>query len=309
MLNIGIIGLGPEWESQYRPALARLSRRLRVTAVFDPVVSRAERAALDLGARCVLSMRAVLKRKDVRAVLLLDDSWHGLAPLRFAVESTKPLYIAGRLSHPLEQLEALSQAATAQGLVVCSELRMRATPATARVMELTATQLGQARDSDFSISSRLPEVSPLVVELIDAAAVVLRSLPSAVRIISTEPGLVRLAVEFRRSDPTGKPATLRIGLRYDATTSWLNFNTLCRYGVVEQTGDAQLRWRLIDGPPVDEVLDRERPAIEVLLDHFARRVVGGLVPIPGLDDACRILRLLEPHRDAIALFGKSPPSA
>ena len=131
-MQIGIIGLGPHWESHHRPALARLSRRLRVVAVYDPVASRAERAAHELGARCTLSMRAVLKRNDVRAVLLLDESWHGLAPLRFAVDSGKPMYVAGRLTVSLDALDALCRDAAGQSLVICPELRLRTAPATAR---------------------------------------------------------------------------------------------------------------------------------------------------------------------------------
>lgn len=305
MLNIGIIGLGPDWESHYRPALARLSRRLRVTTVYDPVVTRAERAAHDLGAGCALSMRALLKRKDVRAVLLLDDVWHGLAPLRFALESGKPMYVAGRLSHPVDQLEALRDAAAAQGLVVCSDLRMRTAPATVRIMELTATQLGKARDPNFTAHCGPPEILPLLVEVIDAAGVVLRSLPSAIRITRSAPGQMVVEVDFGRIDTAGTQATLRISRQQNATTSAFVCGMNCRHGTVEQIGDAELRWRLTDGPQVCETLDRERPAVEVLLDHFARRVVGGLVPIPGLDDACRILRLLEPHRDGIAAFAPS----
>ena len=74
-------------------------------------------------------MRALLKRNDVRAVLLLDDTAHGLTPLRFAIDAGKPMYVAGRLTQPLERLEPLSQAAAAQGLIVCCELRMRTAPA------------------------------------------------------------------------------------------------------------------------------------------------------------------------------------
>ena len=42
-----------------------------------------------------------------------------------------------------------------------------------------------------------------------------------------------------------------------------------------------------------ESLDSERAAVEVMLDHFSRRVVGGLIPVPTLDDFCRASRLVE----------------
>jgi hypothetical protein len=73
----------------------------------------------------------------------------------------------------------------------------------------------------------------------------------------------------------------------------------CRGGTILQMGETGLTWQCDTGNEFHELLDVERTGAEVLLDHFARRIVGGLVPIPGLDDACRILRLLDPHRDAI----------
>ena len=48
MLNIGVIGLGPDWETRHRPALARLARRIRIAAVYDAVTPRAERVADEL---------------------------------------------------------------------------------------------------------------------------------------------------------------------------------------------------------------------------------------------------------------------
>jgi hypothetical protein len=301
MLNIGIIGLGPHWESQYRPALARLSRRLRVTAIYDPVASRAERAAQELGAACVLSMRKLLKRSDVRAVLLLEESWHGLAPPRFALASGKSLYVAGRLTSPLESLDALCRAAAGQSLVICPALRLRTAPATVRMMELTATRLGSVEAADIELKVKQgTTLLPLLVAVIDAASVVVRSVPAAVERMTEGTALMELNVTFGRLASDGNPVMLRLDVSRVDSSPGIGVSLICRRGMLAQTGDVALRWKLADGEEAHEELDLERPGAEVLLDHFARRIVGGLVPIPGLDDACRILRLLEPHRDAIA---------
>jgi len=300
MLKIGIIGLGPHWESHYRPALMRLSRRLRVSAVYDPVASRAERAAHELGARCALSMRSLLKRNDVRAVLLLDESWHGLAPLRFAVESGKPLYITGRLSASLEALDALCQSAAGQSLVICPELRLRTAPATARIMELTATQLGAVESADVRMNlSHEHDALALLVAVIDAAGVVVRSIPSLIERIESDPQALNFKVTFGRVASTGEPLAVRISVKSESSSPGISAVLTCRGGTILQMGETGLTWRRETGDEFCELLDVERTGAEVLLDHFARRIVGGLVPIPGLDDACRILRLLEPHRDAI----------
>ena len=305
MLKIGIIGLGPHWESHYRPALGRLSRRLRVTAVYDPVASRAERAAHELGARCALSMRSLLKRNDVRAVLLLDESWHGLAPLQFAVESGKPLYITGRLSASLQDLDALCESAAGQSLVICPELRLRTAPATARIMELTATQLGAVESADVEMNvSRQRDILALLVAVIDAAGVVIRSIPSAVERIESDAQALSFNVTFGRVASNGEPLSVRIMVAHGTSPPGISAVLTCRSGTILQMGETGLTWRRETGDEFCELLDVERTGAEVLLDHFARRIVGGLVPIPGLDDACRILRLLAPHRAAITQVTK-----
>jgi hypothetical protein len=301
MLKIGIIGLGPHWESHYRPALMRLSQRMRVAAVYDPVASRAERAAHELGAKSVLSMRALLKRPDVRAVLLLDESWHGLMPLRFAIDSGKPLYVTGRLSASLESLDALCRDAAGQSLVVCPELRLRTAPATARIMELTATGLGAVESADVRLNVAEPlAFLPMLVAVIDAAGVVVRSVPSAIETIECDATSMTLQVTFGRLASDGQPLSVRIIATQQAESPGISAMLTCRGGTILQLGETGLRWRRESGDELHEQLDVERTGAEVLLDHFARRIVGGLVPIPGLDDACRILRMLDPHRNAIA---------
>jgi hypothetical protein len=46
---LGLVGIGPSWE-RYRSAIKRLSKRIRIRAVHDPVLGRAQNAAQDTGA-------------------------------------------------------------------------------------------------------------------------------------------------------------------------------------------------------------------------------------------------------------------
>jgi len=48
----------------------------------------------------------------------------------------------------------------------------------------------------------------------------------------------------------------------------------------------------INGMTCEESLDAERNETEVMLDHFSRRIVGGLIPIPTLDDVLRAIDVL-----------------
>jgi hypothetical protein len=57
-------------------------------------------------------------------------------------------------------------------------------------------------------------------------------------------------------------------------------------------GAAQVAWETAREARV-ESLTGERADVEVMLDHFSRRVVGGLIPVPTLDDLCLAFRLAE----------------
>lgn len=51
-------------------------------------------------------------------------------------------------------------------------------------------------------------------------------------------------------------------------------------------GPTTVEWTA-DGKQQSEELTAERTETEVLLDHFCRRAVGGLIPVPTLEDLMR----------------------
>ena len=64
----------------------------------------------------------------------------------------------------------------------------------------------------------------------------------------------------------------------------------CQSGEAELLSETHLRWST-PTETGDETLDGDRPAEQVLLDLFLRRVVGGVVPVPSwaeLAEACRL---------------------
>ena len=57
----------------------------------------------------------------------------------------------------------------------------------------------------------------------------------------------------------------------------------CRDGVVIVTGNRRVRWKAGDDE-ADEELSDDRTSAAVQLDLFSRRLAGGLVPVPSLED-------------------------
>src|SRR5207302_570602 len=97
MLDVGLIGLGPDWESCYRQALQKLHGRIRVRAVYSSVSSRADQVAAEFACDVSIGLFALVERADLQALLLLDAAWFEQTLIEFACEHGKPVYLAGRI--------------------------------------------------------------------------------------------------------------------------------------------------------------------------------------------------------------------
>ena len=142
MLNVGLVGLGPEWEHRYRPALARLERRLAVRSVHAAIPSRAEQAAVELGCDVSQGLLSLMEREDVQAVLVLDTGWYASVPAQFACQVGKPAFLASRIAHRVQDTDQLVRCAAQTGVTLMPDFGHRYTPATSRLRELIATRLG-----------------------------------------------------------------------------------------------------------------------------------------------------------------------
>ena len=98
MLNVGLIGLGPEWERRYFPALVKLRHRIRVRSVYAPVITHAEQVSAEFDCDVAPGLVALMEREDVRALLVLDAAWYAGIPARFACQAGKPAFLAGLLA-------------------------------------------------------------------------------------------------------------------------------------------------------------------------------------------------------------------
>ena len=163
-VNLGLIGLGPYWESQFRPALTKLSSKLHVVAVYDNVVSRAEQAAREMNARVVGGVAALEDRANVHALLLLDAGWQGSAIVRLLSERRKPILLAARVETELSELQRWHDQAVSHGVTIMPAFPRRCTPASNRLQELMATQLGRPLRAEIAIAPASLQAVPFATE-------------------------------------------------------------------------------------------------------------------------------------------------
>jgi predicted dehydrogenase len=268
---------------------------------------------------------ALLEREDVRALLVLDAAWYSGVPAQFACQVGKPAYLAGPLTRRLPVADHLLIRAARTGVTLMPDFGHRYTPATSRLRELTATRLGRPLSIlvDMEFPTYQPggaETAPGVREalaaaidwcsnLVGTAAGVLRAEFSTSREPGAGNGLTELHVEFRRPAAGGESAVacIRLGAPGSPTTTppgadaaaGMRARVLCATGSAWLQGPQQIAWQA-EGETVTESLVGDRPDVEVMLDHFSRRVVGGLIPVPTLEDLYRACQLVDVALDGDA---------
>ncbi|MEW4531197.1 MAG: hypothetical protein ACF8PG_14310 [Maioricimonas sp. JB045] len=314
MLDLGIIGPGPDWETRYRPGIVRHGRRFRVTAVYDPVPARASHVARELKARPVEGIRSLLRRPDVSAVLLLQTDWHGFSPLQFAVEESIPCLAAEIADADLAVLQGLETDARQHGIVAMPGLPLRHMPASIRLRELIAARLGPARD--LSITARLRGADTVwrdLAQLVDLSTYFMQATPGRVTAERLSPQAFRARVVFHRRSLQKMlhVGDLTVEIEHDDSPPHdspvqtvavddksVRIACACADGIAEIEGAARIHWSC-RGQTQVEILKEDRSSFDVQLDHFTRRVVGGLIPVPDLSDLCRAFSAVEAIRESL----------
>ena len=321
MINLGLVGLGPVWESRYRPVLEKLRHRVRVRAVYDPIASRGEQVAFEFGATPYQGVTALLAQADVRGILVLDTSWHGNALLHFVRKARKPAYIAGSLGEDWDEILELRSLVESEGLLVMPEFSRRFTPATCRLRELIATRLGRPRhisihavppaaDAPDAVPGQAAETDFLVGLLdwcryvVRSTAVVLESAP--MQHDAPPEGPRSIAIEFAEVRDISRRPTVVLELHHPpaatdkSARSGVSFTVACERGEAVIEGPAQIRWSVSGEEGKTESLTADRSEVEVMIDHFCRRLAGGLIPIADISDVCRCLRLVHAAKESHA---------
>lgn len=315
MLELAVIGVGADWEERYRPVLQKLRNRLRVRTVYAAVNGRAEAAAAEFGGDVAPGLLALVERPDVRGILLLEPSWYSATAARFACERGKPVFMTGCTAANNGTSRDLQRLATEKGITVMPALGRRYTPATVRLRELMASRLGTpqriAIDAEVPVNGapHAPLQREVLVELLDWCRNLLGISSVALRSVIAEPsaeaaaksaGTRELSLDFGRHAAGGDAVPVNLRLRSVPHSSSANgnsaprlrFDVWCAEGIAVLEDATRIVWEQ-GGIQVVESLASERSDVEVMFDLFSRRVVGGLIPVPTLDDVHEAQRLAE----------------
>lgn len=319
-LRVGLVGLGNDWESRYRPALRALSDRFEVRAVYETIGVRAEQAAREFNATAVDGFRSLAYREDVDAVLLLARQWYGSLPILAACDAGKAVYCASGLD--LDPMTALrvKQRVESAGVAFVAEFPCRQAPATLRLKELIVTRLGQPKllfchrrkpAEDRPEKQRLHvEPSRLLdlIELVDWCRYVVGSEPTSVfgmmhQKADGEPGeedYQMMSLDFSQPGPPGTGPVAQISCGRYVPAKWAeavafrppaHLQVACEHGIAFIDLPTSLTWFDTAGRH-QESLDSERPVGEQLLSQFHRAVTSLVRNTSSLEDAFRALTVV-----------------
>jgi predicted dehydrogenase len=311
-LRVGLVGLGNLWEVRYRPALRALSDRFEVRAVCEQVAHRAEQAAREFNATVVDGFRALTQREDIDAVLMLGRQWFGSLPILAACDSGKAVYCATGFDLEPVQAREIRARVEESGIAFMSEFPCRQAPATLRLKELIATQLGKPQlifchrrepnEEQRPGSPKRDERSPsnTLIELVDWCCYVVGSRPTSVFGMMHRPGATEqepdyqmLSLDFSPWGATATEATAQISNGRYVPASWPEAVTFrppaalqvaCEHGIAFIDLPSSLIWFDKAGRHLEQ-LDSERPIGEQSLAQFYRGVTSLVRSMASLEDA------------------------
>jgi predicted dehydrogenase len=322
-----VIGLGRLWETRHKPSLARMQDQFRVTAVSDQVYRRAEMEAAQIGCAACEGLSALVERPDVDVIYLLSRQWFGLHPIPLACAAGKAVYCALPLADDLAELEELVKLVERSGIVFMPEFARRCYPATLRLKELLATELGAPRlvvghsrlygFDRYAVPGPTTQIAPapLLIDpgsyLLDWCGFVFQELPESVQGVRCQvlpasgPGPAEADSDFESFVATfGRGATAHISFGRYHRGSWgeasrflppPGFQVYAERGAAYLEMPERIQWSGGAGVK-DERLPLEPTVGDVLNDQFHRLVRGDHSLAPTLRDALTIARLVQDLR-------------
>jgi predicted dehydrogenase len=320
-IRVGLVGLGNDWEVRHRPALRALSDRFEVRAVCEQVALRAEQAAREFNATAVEGYRALARREDVDAVLILAPQWCGPLPIAAACDAGKAIYCAAGMDFDPEQACWIKQQIEQSGVSFMAAFPRRHAPATTRLKELIATRLGPPRlvfchrrmPAEESSGAHLHLVRRAamheLVELVDWCAYVIGRPATSVIGMRHRPDAPHehadddyQAMNLQFAAPTAAQVSAMAQIscgRYMPAT-WpeaMSFRppaalqVACTDGIAFIDLPTTLVWFDKAGRHI-ESLESERPVGELLLGHFFRSVTSLVRNTHDLEEAYRALTVV-----------------
>lgn len=309
-LRIGVVGVGPAWESRHLPALRALSDRFEVCAVCDPVQHRAEYVARQFNASVHDGFRVLINRSDIDAVLLLSAKFYGAMPIHAACDFGKAVYCAAAIDLQDAEASELRDRVERSGIAFMAEFPCRLSPATLRLKELIATRLGEPGllycnrlRSAAKGRERKDRCVRDLVELVDWCRYIVEREPSSLMATSHESpsreyhDYFSVSLDFSPPNEigTGPLAVISCGdyvaeglkesLSYRRPA---DLKVVCPKGIAFVDLPSTVAW-FDDAGQHLETLDHERPVGEHLLLHFHRTVESLLLKSSSLEDAHRAI--------------------
>jgi predicted dehydrogenase len=302
------------------------------------VYRRAEMEAAQIGCAACEGLSALVERPDVDVIYLLSRQWFGLHPIALACATGKPVYCALPLADDLPELEELVKVVETGRIVFMPEFARRCYPATLRLKELLATELGPPRlvvghsrlygFDRYAMPGPTTQIAPapLLIDpgsyLLDWCGFVFQSMPEAVqgvrsRVIPTagagvqEPDFESFVARFAG----GATAHISFGLYHRASwgdaTRFLpppGFQVYAQRGVACLEMPERIQWSGSGGIK-DERLPLEPTVGDVLNDQFHRLVRGHQSLAPTIRDALTNARLVRAIRRSQVDGGVVLPSS
>ncbi len=295
VISIGMIGSPKDDHDSIVGALDSQSR-LRIGAVYSPVYEHAEKFARAHQAVPMGSLRPFAEESSIHGVI-----WNSFPTLvKWSVtHSLRPILLRKQCwsqSSPNEML-AFSNCTTSAHALVIPELLHRWTPATLRMRELIATRLGPIHTLEIRAEVPFSNSNPVWNHPNGLVALdMIRMLVSLGEVSLFSRTNEKIDFRFERQDNEPCECFLEFVERPEPPEAREQavpeLHAQCDYGDVEVTSDHRVRW--IAGTEwTEEILVEERPAAHVLLDLFGRRIAGGIVPVPDLNEIFRCYRLAQ----------------
>ena len=290
LISLGLVGVGPAWEQRYRSAVRRLSHRLAIRAVHDPVFGRAQAVAHENNAEVCAGLNQLLDHPALDGLLILDSNWYGVTPGLLACDRQRPALISSHLAGSPCEWQHLHEVSQQQSVMLVPELAWRFQPSTMRLRELIASRLGPVRSLKIWLPSApshddFRKHQSLALAIDWCGFVSRQNLGRFTR--SGERGSYFLEFQPDIRDRSLDAAEIDLGsiAAGDSHATWdFQAEVICERGRGVVTSATQIRWDAVGVAEVAEELHNERAEEDVMLDQFCRRLVGGLIPTATMND-------------------------
>ena len=322
-IRVGLVGLGPAWNYRHRPALLALHDRFEVRAVCEEIGLRAKQVAKEFEATAVAGYREMTEREDIDAIMMLSPQWYGALPILAACDAGKAVYCAAALDLQPDQAVTIRQRVEAAGIAFMAEFPRRQSPATLRLKELIATNLGPAKllfchqrlvvkrePSNGKKNGGWASSSPIVrelIEMVDWCRYVVGREPKSVVGIdhpATRSPLSEdyrmLSLDFGVGEGESDATIAQISCGHYMPEIWqeaISFRSpaglqvCCDNGIAFIDLPSNLVWFDAAGRH-QESLDRDRPVGEQMLINFHRGVTSLVRRQDDLNDAYRAVEIV-----------------